>query len=74
MPTNFETITKSPEVFAKAIVEWQKSDPSINWCKDEFGCATMDDNFICTDEMQASCVLRWLNTQKQPGTCESSLS
>ena len=50
---------------AALIVKWQKQDPALNWCKDEFGCMDLGENFICTDELETKCVINWL---RQPAT------
>lgn len=61
-PSNADRIrAMSDEELAKAIVEWQKTDPSIKWCKDDYGCAALGEDFECTDELQTGCILRWLS-------------
>lgn len=60
-PTNADRIRgMSDEELGRMIIGWQKSDPSVNWCKDEYGCAELGEAFDCTDVLQIGCIIRWL--------------
>lgn len=48
------------EELAAMIIRSQKSDPATRWCKDEYGCAGLGKDFDCTDELETSCIARWL--------------
>lgn len=48
------------EELTALIVKWQKEDPVRNWCKDEFGCMDLGENFDCTDALESKCIVRWL--------------
>lgn len=65
--TNFQRITASPEALAAWIIESQKRDPSILWRHDDHGCADLDEDFECTDELQARCIVDWLNSPAERG-------
>ena len=55
---------------AQMLIQWQKTDLSTLWCKNEYGCADLDDSFDCTDELQASCIIRWLRQPKEESKCQ----
>lgn len=63
--TNFQRITANPEALAAWIIESQKRAPSVLWCHDDHGCADLDEDFKCTDELQARCIVDWLNSARE---------
>lgn len=62
--TNFDRIAASPEALAAWIIESQKHDLYCLWCHDDHGCADLDEDFDCTDELQARCIVDWLNSAR----------
>lgn len=59
--TNADRIrSMTDDELAALIVKRQEEDPSLNWCKDEFGCMDLGENFICTDKLETKCVVNWL--------------
>lgn len=60
--TVFEGIARSPEAFAAFLMDMAGTDLSLLWCKDEPGCLSAGEAFVCTEELHTQCVLSWLRS------------
>lgn len=60
--TVFEGITRNLEVFAAFLIDTDGTDLSLLWCKDEPGCLSAGEEFVCTEELHTQCVLSWLRS------------